>query len=105
MAVEVAGIFEGPAHLVTLRKIVEQGALFRFVAVNLKAEHAEARIIQSTADNFESGELLGNEEHRFSPGEGGGNQVRYGLRFTRAWWALDDQILTAKSVHEGAVLR
>ena len=60
---------------------------------------------RSTADNFEGGELLGNEEHRFAPGEGGRNQVRYGLRFAGAWRTLNDQILTAKCVHEGAVLR
>ena len=105
ITVEIAGISKRPAHLVALRNIIEQGTFFRFMAVNLQAEHAKTRIIQAAADNFEGSELLGNEKNGFASGESSGNKVRDSLRLAGSGWALDDQILTAKRVHECAVLR
>jgi hypothetical protein len=46
--------------------------------VDFQAEHAKAGIVQAAPDNFKGSQLLGHEEDRLSPGEGGGNEVRDG---------------------------
>ena len=104
MPIEVAGILERAAQLVALRNIVEHGAFFRLMAVDFQAEHAEPGIVQTAADNFKRGELLGDKEHRLAPCKRRRDQVRDGLRLAGAWRTFYDQILPAKRMNEGAVL-
>ena len=104
MPIQVAGLLERPAQLVALRNIVEQRAFFRLVAVDFQAEHAEAGIVQTAADNFKRGELFGDKEHRFASGKRCRDQIRDGLRLAGARRTFDDQILSAKRMNERAVL-
>src|ERR1039458_4133867 len=105
MPVEISGAFEGTPHAVPLRKIVEKCPFFRLVAVNFQAKHTEARIVQPTANDLKGGELLGNEEYGLALGKGRRNEVRDGLRLPGARRSFDDQILSAKSVNQCAMLR
>ena len=80
MPVEIPGIFEGPPHIVPLRKIVEKCSFLRLMAVNFQAKHTEARIVQPSADDLKGGQFLGNEEHGFALGKSRSNEVCDGLR-------------------------
>jgi hypothetical protein len=61
MPVKATGFPERAPHLAALRQIGEQSAFFGFMAMDLQAEHAEPGIIQTAADNFKRGELLGDK--------------------------------------------
>ena len=74
------------------------------MAVDLQAEHAEPGIVQTAADDFKRGELLGDKEHGLASGKRRRDQIRDGLRLAGARRTFDDQILPAKRMHEGAVL-
>jgi hypothetical protein len=104
MTVEVTGIFESAVRP-TLCKVVQQSTLLGLVAVDFETEDSKPGIIQSTADDFEGGKLLRNEEYGLTPGECRGDEVRDGLGLARSGWTLDNQIVPTKRMDKCTVLR
>ena len=78
--------------------------LVGFAAVKFKAEMRQTHLTEPFVNDLEGCHFVADEKHGFAVGDAFGDDVGYGLAFSRARRTLHNKALTAQSIFDGDAL-